>query len=100
MGYSQVVLGLYQGSDLTIGLPANASSFGHLLAENGFPASFTTVQKALLIAPPAVLLLFYPLRLFQLRQENLKVLPNRTGAFKAVSHSVGVRAKDLLNDHW
>jgi hypothetical protein len=84
MDHLQTVLRLHEGGDWNFALPHNASSLGTSSAVKGFPTSYTTAQLALLLVPSSVLLLLCPFRLFKLRRENLKVLPNRTGALKAV----------------
>ncbi|KAK9772774.1 putative ABC transporter [Seiridium cardinale] len=86
MDYSQAVLRLHDGGGFQQLIPPslNDSTFGSFAPSRTFRLSYTTSQLALLFAPSAALLLIYPLRVFQLREANLKVLPNRTGALKAI----------------
>ena len=89
MDYSQFVLRLHHNEDLGLAAPSNASFPSALRINRTFQASYATAQIALLLIPSAVLLLLFPIRAFQLRRASLKVLPNYTGAIKAVCCSRG-----------
>jgi hypothetical protein len=95
MDYAQSVLRLHPAGDLAFAVADNGSSLlaaaalsfrldRAAAAAAASQASYTTVQVALLLIPSAVLLLLLPARAFQLRRASLKVLPNYTGAIKAV----------------
>lgn len=89
MDYAQSVLRLHPladwPGDLAFAVPSNASLPGAVFrTHRASQASYTTAQVALLLIPSAVLLLLFPVRVLQLRRASLKVLPNYTGAIKAV----------------
>jgi hypothetical protein len=89
MDYSQSVVRLHHYEDLAFAVPSKAILPSPFRVNRTFETSYTTVQIALLLVPPAVFLLLYPLRAFQLSRANLKVLPNYTGAIKVVGYSRG-----------
>ncbi|RFU34159.1 hypothetical protein B7463_g2169, partial [Scytalidium lignicola] len=84
MDYSQSVLRLHRYEDLGFAVPINASLPSRFRINGAIQASYTTAQVVLLLIPSAVFLLLFPIRAFQLRRASLKVLPNYTGAIKAV----------------
>jgi hypothetical protein len=85
MDYAQSVLPFHPSVDLAFANPSNVSLPGDAFrTHRASPASYTTDQFALLLIPSAVFLLLFPIRAFQLRRASLKVLPNYTGAIKAV----------------
>jgi hypothetical protein len=84
MIYSQSALPLHHYEDLGFSVPSYASLHSSFHINQSFQASYTVAQIALLLTPSAVLLLLFPVRVFQLRRASLKVLPNYTGAIKAV----------------
>ena len=59
-----------------------AGGQGHLADD---PRLEAIIQRLLTFGPAIVLLLFAPLRVFQLYKAKIVVLPNRRGYFKAVS---------------
>lgn len=83
------------GNQLEYAPLGNASTFASLSMEKALLADYTTVELASLLVPSVLLLVLCPFRLFQLRGAGLKVLPNKTGAFKAVSR----RGEDCLRLH-
>jgi len=84
MDHSQSVLWLHDNKDFGFAVPSNASLPGPFRIDLTFQANYTATQIALLLIPSAVLLLLFPIRVIQLRRASLKVLPNYTGAIKAV----------------
>lgn len=89
MDYSQSVHLLHHYENLGFATSSNASLPSPFRINRTIQASYTTTQIALLLIPSVVLLLLSPIRAFQLRRASLKVLPNYTGAIKAVGCSRG-----------
>ena len=89
MDYSQSVFQRLYYEDLSFPVPSNTSLPSPFRIKRTFQAGYTMTQMALLLLPSAVFLLMVPIRAFQLRRENLKVMPNHTGAIKAVRCSKG-----------
>jgi len=87
MDYSQSVLQLHHYEDSRFIVLGNESLPSPFHTNQTFRADYITAQVAVLLIPPAVLLLLFPIRTFQLRRASLKVLPNYTGAVKAVGCS-------------
>lgn len=91
--YSQAVLrDALTTHDVTSGLrvgaghgPEPAFHHGRLSLLQLPQAGYSTAQTALLLAPSALFLLLFPFRSLRLRRASLKVLPNYTGGFKAVT---------------
>jgi hypothetical protein len=86
MDYSQLVLPLHQYEDSPFVVPGNGSLPSTFAISQASKPSFTTAQVILLLSSSAVLLLLFPIRAFQLHRASLKVLPNHTGAIKAVCY--------------
>ncbi|KAI3325328.1 ABC transporter [Xylariaceae sp. AK1471] len=84
MDYSQSILRQNHYEDLGFAIPDNPFSPNSYGISPSLPANYTNAQVSLLLIPSAVLLLLSPIRVLQLYRANLKVLPNRTGAIKAV----------------
>jgi hypothetical protein len=95
MDYSQSVFQLHHFEELGFALPSNASLLNPFRINQTFQTSYTTAQIALLSIPSAMLLLLFPIRSFQLRRASLKVLPNYTGAIKAVGCSRGTVTEEI-----
>jgi hypothetical protein len=89
MDYSQSVLQPHHYENLGIPFPSNASLPSPFRMKPTLQASSNMIQISLLLLPSAVLLLVVPIRAFQLHRASLKVLPNYTGAVKAVGCSKG-----------
>ncbi|RDW87858.1 hypothetical protein BP5796_03552 [Coleophoma crateriformis] len=94
MSYAQSVLQLHRHEDLGFAVLGNGTLPSPFPINPSFRASYTTTQVVLRLIPPAILLLFFPIRAFQLHRASLKVLPNFTGAIKAVL-TVAIAAVEL-----
>ena len=97
MDYSQSVFRLHHFEDLGLAISSNASLPSPIRINPTSQTSCTTAQIALQLIPSAVLLLLFPIRSFQLRRASLKVLPNYTGAIKAVGCSRGRMTEKLAD---
>jgi len=84
MEYLQPVLWLHDYKVFGFAVPSNTSLPNPFSIDLTFQASYTATQTALLLIPSAVFLLLFPFRVIQLHRASLKVLPNYTGAVKAV----------------
>ncbi|KAH8891439.1 P-loop containing nucleoside triphosphate hydrolase protein [Thozetella sp. PMI_491] len=84
MDHAQSVfwLGLYEDTGLVA--PTHTASPSLPRTQWASQESYDAAQLVLLTIPSLVLLLLTPIRALQLRRESLKVLPNYTGAIKAV----------------
>lgn len=76
---SQTIVRLYQ--PLVVNYGNFTSSYRTIYALEG---AFATAQTLLLILPSAIFLVLFLIRGYTLKGESLKVLPNYTGAIKAV----------------
>ena len=85
MDYSRSIFQRYYYEELSFPVPSNASLPSLFRKKWTFQDGYTMAQMALLLLPSAILLLMVPIRAFQLHRANLKVMPNYTGAIKAVS---------------
>jgi len=89
MDYSQTFLRVDRYEGLGFALTSNVSMPTLFRINRSVQANYTPAQIALLFIPSAVFLLLFPIRAFQLGRASLKVLPNYTGALKAVGCSRG-----------
>lgn len=101
MDYSQSNLQLHDVEDWSFAISGNDTLPGAYRNKSALGVSHSTAQDALLLIPSAVLLLLFPIRVFQLRRASLKVLPNYTGAIKAVccSRSQGSCTDSIAGGH-
>jgi hypothetical protein len=96
MDYSQSVFRLHRSEGLGAAVQSNVSWLSSSHSDQTFQSSYTTGQNTLLFIPSVILLLLFPTRACQLRRASLKVLPNYTGAIKAVGRSKESGWMDLL----